>query len=919
MRCAALLAAATVLCLQADAPKEQPLGLVLTPGDGKVLRAGSLLPLEARFGDILFAGDALRSATRPISFLYCPDKATESIAPRSDVLFDTRQLKIRAGAIASKEVAGSCLLPQTVRVSVASQQHYGVTMVRALRPATQRPGTFESRLAALPESDRQRATAELAPIGSAADPAALVAKAAIFERYNLRYDALETYRKLAALWPDAVWVRSKIFDLEEAVALAEATAAASSEGGRTLALLVGVSHYQRLGQDQWLQYAHKDAELFRQHLASQRNDLPRTEIELLENESATTAAVRLKFETFLKARAGKKDTVILFIAAHGIVETGKGAFILTYDSDPQDLASTALPMADVQKLIDEDLSKVGRVLAFIDVCHAATIGSIHSPMINSAVEKLGEAQGEILGLMASRPKEFSIEGPEFQNHGAFTYYLVKGLQGEADKNKNGSVDVNEIIAYVRDKVAEGTRDKQHPRDFGNAPNELKLATMSGPGIQIALFPALWRLAWQGPAQGLGGDARLRQYREAVAGGRLLPSDTGSAFGFLPALKQTLGPEAYLAEENRLRVALEDRGQQVLLQYLRGDEEAQKSADFEHGAQYFGAARRLTPESIYLAGRENFCQGRARLFGKNYSGAADLLEQAARLDPSGAYSYNALGIAYLEQANYSTAVLAFRDAMQRAPHWAYPLHNLALTYTQMGNYADAIRAYQQAMKFAPRYFYLPYNLGLVYQRLNRRKDAELAYSRARDLAPARGEPLNALGSLKAEMGKNAEAERLYREALQKDASLTEAKQNLASLLSQQPGRVDEGVALWREIIAARPDYLPSRISLAGTLAAQGKNADAEAQYREVLQQKPAYVAARLALADLLVRDRQYQDALAEVDQALQQQPNNPQVSERKGDIARAMGDAAAARAAYQQALDHTADGAARKRLRRKLTE
>ena len=37
------------------------------------------------------------------------------------------------------------------------------------------------------------------------------------------------------------------------------------------------------------------------------------------------------------------------------------------------------------------------------------------------------------------------------------------------------------------------------------------------------------------------------------------------------------------------------------------------------------------------------------------------KRVVRFDPSGAYSYNALGIAYLEQANFQRATPAFRDA------------------------------------------------------------------------------------------------------------------------------------------------------------------------------------------------------------------------------------------------------------------
>src|SRR5262249_39316999 len=211
---------------------------------------------------------------------------------------------------------------------------------------------------------------------------------------------------------------------------------------------------------------------------------------------------------------------------------------------------------------------------------------------------------------------------------------------------------------------------------------------------------------------------------------------------LPDLKQRLAPEQYLLAENDLRIALENRGQQVLLRYLAGDQTPQTRADFESGAQNFRAARELTPESLFLQAREVFCRGRAQLFQKDYKGAADLLEEAARLEPTGAYSYNALGIAYLEQADYQHGVVAFRDAIKRAPYWAYPRHNLALAYAELGNYGEAVKTYQQAIRLAPQYAYLPYNLGLVYQRMNRRKEAEASYRRAIELQPDSPEAHNA---------------------------------------------------------------------------------------------------------------------------------------------------------------------------------
>ncbi len=92
----------------------------------------------------------------------------------------------------------------------------------------------------------------------------------------------------------------------------------------------------------------------------------------LTNEQATTAAIRSAFQTFLKTRPGKDDTVYILIAGHGTVDSS-GAYILTFDSDPDNLSGTALPMAELHFVVEEALTKVGHVILLADVCRAATI------------------------------------------------------------------------------------------------------------------------------------------------------------------------------------------------------------------------------------------------------------------------------------------------------------------------------------------------------------------------------------------------------------------------------------------------------------------------------------------------------------------------------------------------------------------
>src|SRR6185312_12586890 len=790
--------------------REEPVGLLLTSTGGKVLRANTETPLAARAGDIIFSGDELKAETGASSFLYCPAKQSESIDTGGDLLFDSKQIKVKAGKLAFPKPVNSCFLPQVVRVNAASQQHYGVSMTGGL----ERPEGDILAVTALPAAVQS----DLAPFEDIlrTDPAnagALVNEAAIYDRNNLEANALATYRKIAAQWKDAVWVKGRIFDLQESLATQAAIKpAAISPDAKTFGLLIGISKYQKLPQDLWLQYADADAKTFSQHLASPRGGaVPPENMVVLTNEQATTAAVRNAFQTFLKNRAGPKDTIFILVAGHGTVDA-RGAFIMTYDSDPEDLSATALPMAELQRLVNGELSKVGRVVFLADVCRPATIGSLKTDAVGAAVEKLGEAPGEMLGLMAARPKEVSYEGPAYGGgHGAFSYSVLKGLEGGADNNNNKAVEAGELIDYVRDNVSKITNNKQHPRDFGNMANETKLSDLSKSGIPLARIRTFYDSRTGDPllvAQAAGtltispqAQADIDAFQASIAARRVLPTDPNSAWTYLDRMRAELSPERLFLQENSLRVALEDQAQQVLLRYLAGGDTPQVKTDFDSGARYMEAAIRLTPESLYLQARDDFFAGRSLVFDRQYTQAADLLEQSVRTDPGEAYGYNALGISYLEQARYADAVPAFRDAARRAPNWTYPLLGLALAYQEMGDNNNAIRTFQLAMKVGPQYGFLPYDLGMLYQKMNRRGDAESSYRKALALMPNSAMPLNALGALKAVEGKNSEAERLYREALVKEPNRVETKHNLAVLLAGIKNRQQEAIDLWRQNLQA----------------------------------------------------------------------------------------------------------------------
>lgn len=269
------------------------------------------------------------------------------------------------------------------------------------------------------------------------------------------------------------------------LALFSRCAAEAPPDAKTFALVVGISHYQKLPHDLWLQYPDADARALSRHFASPRGGaVPADQMLLLTNEQATTAAIRNAFQTFLKTRPGKNDTVYILIAGHGTVDNS-GAYILTYDSDPDNLAKTALPMAELHTVVEEALLRVGHVILLADVCRAATIAGQKTTALGGAVVQIGEAPGQLLGLMAARPKELSLEGPDFgTGHGAFTWSVLKGLEGAADSDHDGFVTAGELIDFVSADVPNLTMNRQHPRDFGDMEGSTKLSDMSKSGIAL---------------------------------------------------------------------------------------------------------------------------------------------------------------------------------------------------------------------------------------------------------------------------------------------------------------------------------------------------------------------------------------------------------------------------------------------------
>jgi tetratricopeptide (TPR) repeat protein len=173
---------------------------------------------------------------------------------------------------------------------------------------------------------------------------------------------------------------------------------------------------------------------------------------------------------------------------------------------------------------------------------------------------------------------------------------------------------------------------------------------------------------------------------------------------------------------------------------------------------------------------------------------------------------------------------------------------------------------------------------------------------------------------ASRGKAKQAEENYRAALAKAAGYLPARHNLALLAAGRKGKVDgreEAIRIWREILAGDAEFLPSRLSLAETLAATGNLAQAIKEYSLILKQRPDYLSAHVARLRLHGEQRDWRSVEVLSREALVRWPGEPALMEIAGDALVALGRGAEAARLYRAAVDRPLESRVNKRLIAKL--
>lgn len=233
----------------------------------------------------------------------------------------------------------------------------------------------------------------------------------------------------------------------------------------TYAVAVGIADYQILTyRNGDLHFADRDATRFMQFLASRAGgNTPASHIRLLTNQRASKAAITEAMQLFRQARP--QDRIIFFFSGHGL----EGAFV-PYDVQ-RNKPATLLTHRDIKEFFKA--SRAQTKLCIADACMSGSLkpgrtsplGASHIPDNTS-----------VATLLSSRSTQPSAENGRLAG-GLFTHYLLAGLTGKADTDKNQLVTIRELYRYVAPHVKRGSRLKQAPVFSGKFSDDLLLSTL----------------------------------------------------------------------------------------------------------------------------------------------------------------------------------------------------------------------------------------------------------------------------------------------------------------------------------------------------------------------------------------------------------------------------------------------------------
>ncbi len=254
--------------------------------------------------------------------------------------------------------------------------------------------------------------------------------------------------------------------------------AASAEFQRPQAFLiaVGIGAY-RDERNHTRKYAARDAELVATYFQT-LGGVPTANALVLQDRKALRPGIEEALLDWLPPRVKSESVVIVYFAGQAVVSPSGETYLVPYEGS-RNSVSRLYPLNDLHAalsklhaqlillIFDGSVSQVGR--------DAQAKAKPHRWDVAGGGAGGG---GTIVLLIGTTGLHNALESDKLR-HGLFTYYLLRGLRGEADANHDGEVTLGELTAFLRTSVPAAARNQfrqeQQPLVVPAMPPTSKLA------------------------------------------------------------------------------------------------------------------------------------------------------------------------------------------------------------------------------------------------------------------------------------------------------------------------------------------------------------------------------------------------------------------------------------------------------------
>jgi hypothetical protein len=224
-----------------------------------------------------------------------------------------------------------------------------------------------------------------------------------------------------------------------------------------VAVIFGIEDYKHTPP---ARYANRDATVFYEYAKGVLGIAERN-ILLATNEGATKGEFDKAFAEdgwiYRHVRPGRTE-VFLFYSGHGAASQSRSAYLIPYDIDPNYAAGSGVSIEDVYSRLASLDAK--HVTVFLDACFSGSSrmvpGEEQQMLIADArpisVSIEGATTYPNMTLMAASSQLQVSSADREQQHGVFTFFLLQGLQGHADRDGDQRVTAAELADYLESNV-----------------------------------------------------------------------------------------------------------------------------------------------------------------------------------------------------------------------------------------------------------------------------------------------------------------------------------------------------------------------------------------------------------------------------------------------------------------------------------